>query len=313
MSRNHLDISLFEFFKKIVDFLSLITALFLGIEAILKFIRGGSESRNPGLTVAVILLVFLVCFYFARLWKPSIRKSVKTSPSLFLPREEKLRHQVEARNQEVKRLRKEVLIKRIKKSAYVGIIIIPLFIFVDLLFWLSIQQSFFWQDLYLSELKSADIPEFTEVCSYPKNKVKISYPQDWSCRIEANPFTQAIFTLNPQSVVSIDDERVKLVVQVYSIETDLKSLDQLLAEHIKILKEKRFNDIEITSSNEITFLNQRGYKLAYEVQDNDSKMQYLDFFAMKNLTVYMVTYLAHESDFLKYEKIATEIAISLSI
>lgn len=296
---------LIEFLRRTAEITGLAITSFLGFETILKTIRGRNENLFPSAIAFAMLSLFLCCFYFLYLWKPTIPSSLESEPPSFLPEVERLKRRRDFIEREEERTKRKIHGERVKEAAYFGTVIIPLIISVDLLFWFSIRQSFFWQGLYAAEISSRDLPELVSECSNAKFKVKLNYPDDWSCRRSENPFDQTVFVLQPRQKGLVDSERVKIVTRLRPL-SELQGLEPFLTDHIALL-EKRFEAFDLLERNEITFLGQRGYKIEYEARDDGENMRYIEFFALKDLTAYIITYLADESHFVKYRRTSEEI------
>ena len=297
---------LVKFLRKVVEVTGLAITSFLGFETILNTIRGRNEDLLPSAVAFAVLLSFLACVYFAYLWKPTIPESIEAEPSPFLPEMEQLRRRQDFTKREQEKSNRKAYRNRVKRISSFGTVIIPLVISIDLFLWLSVRQSLFWKGLYVAEISSRDVPELVDKCSNTKFRIKINHPDSWSCRTSENPFDQTVFVLQPQQEGFVDSEQVKIVVRSRSI-SELKGLEPFLTEHIALLREKRFEDFVLLKRNEITVLGQRGYKIEYKAKDDGENMRYVESFALRDLTAYIITYLADEFHFIQYRRVAEEI------
>jgi hypothetical protein len=299
-----------ELLKKITDFCTLVLTLFLGFEAILKFVDGEIEDRIPSIIVFGFLIMLFICFYLARIWNPA-KQSNKIKVPSFLPREEQHKYQLEVEKQKAQERQQEIRFHKIKKIARLGTVFIPLLLAADLTLWFLSEQSFLWRDLYITQINSRDVPELVEICSNSKYGIQIKYPKSWSCRTTENPFTQTVLLLTPQPKDLIDDEQVRLVVQVYTL-PELRSLEQFTQEHINI-QEQRLAGFHLIRRNETTFINQKGQRLEYEGENDNEINTYIEIFSLKDSNAYIITYLAEKSHFLRHKRAVEEIVKTLEI
>lgn len=288
-----------DFLKEIAGIISGITTFAVTIDTLVRISQEGFNGQLPTILITgLILITFLGCFYFAFLWKPlKSKKHEDKSPLILLKPIQKK----EYKNR-----------KKFKNIAYLGVILIPFLIFTDLLSWSLIEKSYLWQNLYVIQLESQNIPEFLEECLNSKYGVKIRYPNSWNCQQAVNPFTQTILILNPKIRELENNTDVKIVVQLYPMPS-LKSLDTFLEEHLHVLEKKRLNNFQLTSRNEITFVEKQGYKIEYQATENGRVIKYKEFLTLKNKQAYIVTYLANQSNFIKNERVAEKIATTLEL
>jgi len=290
-----------DFLKEIFGIISGVTAFAVTVDTLLRVSQEGFNGQLPILLITgLILVVFLGCFYLAFLWKTSKSTDTRHSSSLILPESvQRGSYRAESKNK-----------KRIKKIAYLGVILIPFLLFIDLLGWGLIQKSYLWKNLYTIQLNLQNIPEFTKECVNSRYGVKISYPESWNCQQAVNPFDQTILILNPRIGESRNDIDVRIVVRSYPILT-LKSLDTFLTEHLLVLEQKRLDDFQLISRDEITFFGQRGYTIEYWASENEEIIKYKDFLTLKDKQAYIVTYLADQSSFIENSRVAEKISTTL--
>ncbi|MEO1256156.1 MAG: PsbP-related protein [Bacteroidota bacterium] len=292
-----------DFLKEISGIISGITAFAVTVDTLIRVSQEGFNSQLPiVLITGLILVAFLGCFYIAFLWKISKPTDIKYSSSLILPKSVQRESYRDGNKNK----------KKIKKIAYLGVILIPLLLFIDLLGWSLIQRSYLWKNLYVIQLNSQDTPELIKECINSKHGVEIRYPESWGCRQAVNPFDQSILVLNPKPGETKNIQDTKIVVQVYPMSA-IESLDAFLAEHLLILKQKRLNDFQLIAKDEITFIEQRGYKIEYQASESERLIRYKELLALKNKQAYIVTYLADKSNFMKNEKVAERIVTTLEL
>lgn len=300
-NRNRQKDGLLNFLGKTGDKISAFFAFIAGVDASLSIVIGGFQGQLANLLISgSILSLILICFYFAFVWKVPKNNTNETDRKLYLP---------PSYGRENKSKSKDI--KRVKKLASSGIVIIALLLLIDLASLFSMQKSFLWKSFYLSKLNSQPIPEFVEECSNAKHSIKINHPRTWSCLNSENSLTKTIFTLSPEFKEQSTNRKVKIVVKSYSTQS-LQTLDQLLAEQLVIVEE-RLDEVQPTEPYEIVFLGQRGYRVEYTAIDNGQFIRYIDFLALRQMKAYVITYLADESSFLKYERIAQEIIDSVGL
>ena len=124
-----------DFLKEISGIISGITAFAVTVDTLIRVSQEGFNSQLPiVLITGLILVAFLGCFYIAFLWKISKPTDIKYSSSLILPKSVQRESYRDGNKNK----------KKIKKIAYLGVILIPLLLFIDLLGWSLIQRSYLW-------------------------------------------------------------------------------------------------------------------------------------------------------------------------
>jgi hypothetical protein len=303
---------LVEIAKDIASVIGIVATFFLGFQTFVKAIFETTESRTAHLIAFGIVLLFFICLYLSRFWKPSITEFESNVPPGFLSSEEQLKYHQDFTRRKKEKLNQENHFKSVRRVARAISVIIPLFILSDLLFWVFIHQSFLWRSLYLAELSSQAIPELVSLCSSSNYKIQINHPESWDCQKVDNPITQAVLVLTPDMSNSSKAKPAKLIVQVYSL-PELQSLKQFTLNHIELLKEERFDNFKLLQNNESTVMKQKGRYLVYETKEEDSTVKYMEFITLKNEVAYLCVYFSDEVQFLRHQRAVIEMVKTIKL
>lgn len=130
----------FQLVKQISGWLVAITGFVATIAGFIQTVQGNLSLYTTLLLIVGVGLLWLVCLYYARFWKPQVEDQGAAPPSLLLLEQNWQQDEQSAKQREQEQAKREKRRKRVKRSATIGLMIIPILAVAGFFGWQQIQN-----------------------------------------------------------------------------------------------------------------------------------------------------------------------------
>ncbi|MEO1349522.1 MAG: tetratricopeptide repeat protein, partial [Cyanobacteria bacterium J06635_15] len=140
MSDKSSESGLLKLWQRIAGGITAITGFIAGLLGFIQLVQGNAGLATTLLLIVGIGLLWVACLYYARFWKPEAKDQGPAKPSSFLPDEERRQYELELKKFQGQQARRQTRRKMIRRSALIGVIIIPLLLLAGFLTWQQVQN-----------------------------------------------------------------------------------------------------------------------------------------------------------------------------
>ena len=140
MSGNNSDSILLQWLQRIAGGITALTGFVAGLVGFIQLVQGNADLATALLLTVGIGLLWSACLYYFRFWQPEAKDQGLPAPSAFQPEEERRQYAIQVDKFQRQQAQWQKRRKAIRRSALVGLIVIPLLSLAGVLTWQQVQN-----------------------------------------------------------------------------------------------------------------------------------------------------------------------------
>ncbi|MEM9089295.1 MAG: PsbP-related protein [Cyanobacteria bacterium P01_F01_bin.53] len=145
------------------------------------------------------------------------------------------------------------------------------------------------------------------------HSISIQYPKNWSYQDINNPMTYEVALLASSREEYFAEQDVKLIISCEKL-NEIISLKEFTNTFIKQIEASpSFRSIEFIEKRNISVANRSAQKIIYQTYYKGQPVQIMEVIMLKSGQAFVITYVAHDLQYLRYEKVINRMLLSLEL